>query len=127
MKKPLTFKEFLYASHYIDEETYKTVILLAESHPSIQNDPTIQRLLNDKSARVSVSELSSVIRRIHQRSVYLARAAATVSDSQKLLILAEQNVMNTSAAALSVAVSARLQNSLDRISRINQATSQIRR
>lgn len=123
MKKLYTFNEFLDISNRIDEETLQTVKVLSEAHPKIRNDATIQRILNDKNARVSVSELGTVLRAILQTSVYLAKSAPSASDSQKLLIIAEQNVLTVSASTISAAVAARLQNAIDKLSRLAQATS----
>jgi two-component sensor histidine kinase len=122
LNQPLSFKEFIYSSCSLDEETIQTLTLLAETHGTIKNDATIQRLLNDKNARISVSELSSVLRSIHQRSVSLARSGENVSSNEKLLIIMEQNVLNTAASAISAAVSARLQGSIDKLIKIASIT-----
>lgn len=119
LKTLLTFQEFMDTSSNLDEQTIETLILLAETHGSIRSDSTIQRLLNDKNARISVSELGSVLRAIHQRSVTLARSGQAASDNERLLIIMEQNVLNTAAATISAAVSARLQNSIDKLIQIS--------
>lgn len=119
----LSFKEFLDFSNDVDKELYETILVLKEAHPSIKNHATIQRLLNDKAAKISTSELNRVLRAILQRSVSVAHAFPQTENSDRFLLLAEQNVLSISASILSAAVSSRLQNSIDRLSNIAKGTS----
>lgn len=116
-----SFREFIDPSNSITEETIELFAALSEAHPILKNNATIQRIINNRSAVISLHEIARVNKEILARSITLARQAASATLDKRTLILCEQNLLNTIASTISAAVSAQSQQSIDRLSRITKA------
>ncbi len=114
----MSFKEFLDDTSAVDEETRQTLTILSEAHPVIRNHPAVSRLLSNPNAVISLTEVGRINQQIMQRTVQLAREAAVAPEKRQILILCEQNVLTTAASVLSAAISARLQTTIDKLSKI---------
>lgn len=114
----LSFKEFADFTNSIDDETKQTLVNLSESHPMLRNHTTIQRIITDRSARISLGQVVQLNQSILQRSTQLAREAATAEEKQRFLILAEMMLLNIASATISSAISAKMQISVERLSKI---------
>jgi hypothetical protein len=118
---PQSFKEFLDFSNPIDNVTRETISALSLAHPIFKNNATVQRILEDPSAAISISQLAQLNEAVLRRSYVLARKAGMAASSEQrelFLTVIEQNLLNTAAITLSTAVSARFQTSIDRLSKI---------
>lgn len=116
----MTFKEFVYSAA-IDEDVKQTLSILAESHPIIHNHTIVQSVLKNQSARMTLYQVVQVNQKIMQHSTLLARKAQSAPPETRLLIICEQNVLNTAASVLSSLIAAKLQQSVERLSKIAQA------
>lgn len=114
----LSFKEFVDFENPIDVETKQTLIDLSESHPMLRNHATIRRIVTDKNAHIPLGQVVQLNQSILQRSTQLAREAATAAEKQHFLILAEMMLLNTASATISSAISAKMQVSVERLSKI---------
>lgn len=122
MSDLLTFKEFMNSPDQIDEETEHTLTLLSEAHPVIKNNATIQRILKNKHTRISLSEIASINVSILQRSTQLAKQMLSADEKQRFLILAEQNLLNISAATISSTIAARIETTINKAAKLSNAT-----
>ena len=125
MPQLLTFKDFLNTPNHIDEEFRTTLTALKEAHPVISNIPAVTKYLNGADqTSFSAAQVNSVLRAILQRSVTLARTAATQRPQDQFLTIAEQNVLTSSAVVLSAALAVHLTSSMDRLSKIVSALAE---
>lgn len=116
-----SFREFIDFSNPVDNATRETIAALSLAHPIFKNHATVQRILETPAARISLSQLVQLNEAVLQRSYALARKAgqaASYEQKELFLTVIEQNLLNTLAIALSTAISARLQLSIDRLSKI---------
>lgn len=115
----MSFQEFLDTA-VIDEEAKQTLTVLSEAHPIIRNHSVVQAVLKNKSARLPLSQVVQINERIMQYSTQLARQAAVEPPEARLLIICELSVLSTAASVLSALIAAKLQSSVDRLSKIAQ-------
>lgn len=121
MSDILGFKEFVEFNNPIDEETRDMLMNLSHSHPVIKHHPTMQTIINDKSARISLNQVAQINLKILERSHALAKKAGQAADKEHFLILAEMNLLNTASSALSSVISTKMQISVERLSKITKA------
>lgn len=121
MKNTLGFREFVEFNNPIDEETRDMLMNISQSHPIIRNHPTMQTIINDKSARISLNQVAQINLKILERSHALAKKAGTAAGNEHFLILAEMNLLNSASSALSSVISTKMQISIERLSKITKA------
>jgi hypothetical protein len=114
----LRFKEFVDFNNPIDPQTREEIITISQSHPVLENHPTIKTMMSNKSARISWRKVAQINLKILERSTALARKAGQAKENERFLILAEMNLLNTASSALSSIISSRMQISVDRLSKI---------
>lgn len=115
------FKNFVDFTNPLDKSTSNTLVLLSKIHPIFKNHETIKLILEDDTARISISQLVQLNETVLQHSYYLARKAGETASYEQptlLLIIIEQNLLSTAAHTLSTAIAARMQNSVERLSKI---------
>lgn len=108
MKEIATFKEFIEMKETLYEEAKETVSILAEAHPTIRNNAIVQKILRNKNAPISRSELSKINIAIFLRSKQLTQQMLSADETQRFLILAEQNLLNTVASTIAIAIASRV-------------------
>lgn len=110
MRKIRTFKEYLNPEDTLEADILETLETLQESILSLKSDSAVQRILNDKNARISASELSMVLRSILNASFVLSREFSSAQEANKSSILSQQNSLSIAASVIAAAVAIRMQN-----------------
>lgn len=120
MNNLMRFKEFIDFNNPIDNETRELLIKISETHPVLNNHEVIKTLRHDKSARISLRNVTEIHLSILERSTALARKAGQATANEQYLILTEMNLLNAANSALSSAISSRMQMSIERLSNVTR-------
>lgn len=109
------YKQFLNNEITIDKTTRSILILLARTHPAIENAAPVQKLLKDKNADIPFFEIVRINDNILQRSLHLAKSMHSEAAETRLSMIAEQNVLTLASVMINSAITARYQAALEQI------------